>query len=155
MARVMDGQSAAKRLTLTFDTSDEAQRMVYDVLKSAGYGQRAPLVVKAMSLLMGCNPAQEDGRLEEDVSDVIDRIVRKAATEAVMQCVPALAAELVRAGAVISNSSGVQEVRVVQTDSGGPVINKAQELGPKDDLCEGEMSAAMLEDALRMAEMFG
>ena len=49
------------RIPLTFDCSDETQRMVCNLLKSAGYGKRTPIVVKAICLLMGRANSAEDG----------------------------------------------------------------------------------------------
>ena len=49
------------RIPLTFDCSDETQCMVCNLLKSAGYGKRTPIVVKAICLLMGRANSAEDG----------------------------------------------------------------------------------------------
>lgn len=50
------------RIPLTFDLTDETQRMVCNLLKSAGYGKRTPIVVKAVCLLMGrANGPEESG----------------------------------------------------------------------------------------------
>ncbi len=70
------------RIPLTFDCSDETQRMVCNLLKSAGYGKRTPIVVKAICLLMGrANSAEDDGNAavsDEKLSALVYEAVVKA-----------------------------------------------------------------------------
>lgn len=59
------------RIPLTFDRSDETQRMVCDLLKSAGYGKRTPIVVKAVCLLMGrANSTERGGNAAVDRAEL-------------------------------------------------------------------------------------
>ncbi len=59
------------RIPLTFDRSDETQRMVCDLLKSAGYGKRTPIVVKAICLLMGrANSTERGGNAAVDRAEL-------------------------------------------------------------------------------------
>ena len=70
------------RIPLTFDCSDETQCMVCNLLKSAGYGKRTPIVVKAICLLMGrANSAEDDGNAavsDEKLSALVYEAVVKA-----------------------------------------------------------------------------
>lgn len=74
------------RVPLSFDCSDETQRMVCEILKSAGYGKRTPIVVKAVCLLMGRAGQAETGGVRDE--DRIAAIVRAAVTEALRDALP-------------------------------------------------------------------
>lgn len=88
------------RIPITFDCTDEKQKMVYDVLKNAGYGQRTPLVVKAMCLLMGEQPPQEpqEEQIESHnvpvfAEDYFEKM-KQITIESMRECLPSILGQL-------------------------------------------------------------
>lgn len=70
------------RIPLTFDCSDETQCMVCNLLKSAGYGKRTPIVVKAICLLMGRANSAEDGGNAAVSDEKLSALVYEAVVKA-------------------------------------------------------------------------
>ena len=68
-------QYSTERLLLTFDLRDANQKNVYEILRTAGYGKRTPLIVDAI-LRARTTPVEAAYNID------VETIVRKAAEQA-------------------------------------------------------------------------
>ena len=123
-----------ERLLLTFDLNDENQKAVYEVLRTAGYGKRTPMVVSAMTAQAGQNvPA-----------DTLENVAKKAAE---------MAASMIFDNFRTLFSTGV-DVNKSQSEEDSSGLSN--EISSPDDLEMEEdfIPDDILEDAVRLSALF-
>ena len=123
-----------ERLLLTFDLNDENQKAVYEVLRTAGYGKRTPMVVSAMTAQAGQNvPA-----------DTLENVAKKAAE---------MAASMIFDNFRTLFSTGV-DVNKSQSEEDSSGLSN--EIYSPDDLEMEEdfIPDDILEDAVRLSALF-
>ena len=123
-----------ERLLLTFDLNDENQKAVYEVLRTAGYGKRTPMVVSAMTAQAGQNvPA-----------DTLENVAKKAAE---------MAASMIFDNFRTLFSTGV-DVNKSQSEEDSSGLSN--EISSHDDLEMEEdfIPDDILEDAVRLSALF-
>ena len=123
-----------ERLLLTFDLNDENQKAVYEVLRTAGYGKRTPMVVSAMTAQAGQNvPA-----------DTLENVAKKAAETAASMIFDNFRT-LFSTGVDVNKSQSEEDSSGLSNEISSPDDLEMEEDFIPDDI---------LEDAVRLSALF-
>lgn len=138
------------RVPLSFDCSDETQRMVCEVLRSAGYGKRTPIVVKAVCLLMG-----QAGRAKTEEggeNSELAAVVRAAVADALREMLPKQANDASFAMNAWAENEQKATEQIEQEVTAGAAKEKSS---AADQLAGYDLPEDIINSALAFVDQFG